>query len=675
MSKKSPVKYVSLKDASGRCNVFGVVQFCKQPVKTKGTDYLMTISITDQSLAAGDKLVCLIFHPSLEALPRLTAGDVIRFHRLKIGTFNDKPQGEAKCTLGCSWLVFGADTEQLQSSSKNFSCTDDDRQKKDMTSTCKELQQLDSSFLADVWFYDDHFLTYLDMKPAQFIKLCNLHAAISKDPDTGQPFTNTTVVELVIHRGTSYGRGIVFLSNDSPEVQCLKKRMKEISGPESTDTCIINGSEKIQSCGDEGCNRTTGEIDTNIKQTRPSAAATRGQGEETSENAPRPGCSHWDNAVSQSSPQYASTDQNSKIFNNENTLKMNSLGIDRIHSDRVERKEMENTTLRQGSKRKPMATKSDYEQVVASGLTTQKDSFCRDEQESSEILPDVIVISSGSTDSEKHASLNQSNSMEVVMAEPSLSEYGLLDTCNSQSLESDSNQSLYNESIQSCFSLPSPGDVCMLQTATGHRHINRTSLREILDYRVPYKFRVLAWLVDFYPNTTDVYDFVQELCPRCKILKKIGREDSEQKKRKKDVRVVSSVTSLAECLGGDFGNWNFEVELNDREVKLCSQCSTEEEPVPVELTYVLRMVLTDSSNCFLPVNLWQENATKFFNGIKPEKALEDDKEFQNAICTLQDCVLLHPSKARTDVRPLDCCIFSYSTPFGTNFQLFDTILA
>lgn len=68
------------------------------------------------------------------------------------------------------------------------------------------------------------------VQPAQFIKLCNLHAAISKDPDTGQPFTNTTVVELVIHRGTSYGRGIVFLSNDSPEVQCLKKRMKEISG-------------------------------------------------------------------------------------------------------------------------------------------------------------------------------------------------------------------------------------------------------------------------------------------------------------------------------------------------------------------------------------------------------------------------------------------------------------
>lgn len=142
---------------------------------------------------------------------------------------------------------------------------------------------------------------------------------------------------------------------------------------------------------------------------------------------------------------------------------MNSLRIDRIHSDRVERKEMENTTLRQGSKRKPMATKSDYEQVVASGFTTQKDSFCRDEQES----PDVIVISSGSTDSEKHASLNQSNFVEVVMAEPSLTEYGLLDTCNSQSLESDSNQSLYNESIQSCFSLPSPGDVCMLQTATG----------------------------------------------------------------------------------------------------------------------------------------------------------------------------------------------------------------
>lgn len=146
---------------------------------------------------------------------------------------------------------------------------------------------------------------------------------------------------------------------------------------------------------------------------------------------------------------------------------MNSLGIDRIHSDRVERKEMENTTLRQGSKRKPMATKSDYEQVVASGFTTRKDSFCRDEQESPEILPDVIVISSGSTDSEKHASLNQSNFVEVVMAEPSLPEYGLLDTCNSQSLESDSNQSLYNESIQSCFSLPSPGDVCMLQTATG----------------------------------------------------------------------------------------------------------------------------------------------------------------------------------------------------------------
>ncbi|XP_051548820.1 protection of telomeres protein 1-like isoform X3 [Myxocyprinus asiaticus] len=68
-------------------NVYGVVNFFKQPFPSKGSDYCSTLKITDQSDA---KVGCTIFSKNLEDHPVIfRVGDIIRLHRFKADTFND----------------------------------------------------------------------------------------------------------------------------------------------------------------------------------------------------------------------------------------------------------------------------------------------------------------------------------------------------------------------------------------------------------------------------------------------------------------------------------------------------------------------------------------------------------------------------------------------------------
>ena len=49
-------------------------------------DFRQLISIVDESLCEGDKLVVTLFYKKLEDFPNVSVGDVIRFHRLKVFT-------------------------------------------------------------------------------------------------------------------------------------------------------------------------------------------------------------------------------------------------------------------------------------------------------------------------------------------------------------------------------------------------------------------------------------------------------------------------------------------------------------------------------------------------------------------------------------------------------------
>ena len=58
----------------------------------------------------------------------------------------------------------------------------------------------------------------------------------------------------------------------------------------------------------------------------------------------------------------------------------------------------------------------------------------------------------------------------------------------------------------------------ILSVINGHQNISHTAIRNVLAHETPYKFRVLAQLVDFHPNTVDPAEFLQQLCPKCFFL-------------------------------------------------------------------------------------------------------------------------------------------------------------
>ncbi|CAH3023261.1 unnamed protein product, partial [Porites evermanni] len=112
-------------------NVYGVVKFFKSPFKTKGSDFVCTLSLVDPSLPSLDiSFKCVLFSKSKEGLPSVkTVGDVVRFQHLGVGHYQGELQG--KFTADSSWVVFdihSSDTPQVRaSSSKSYNLTDDER--------------------------------------------------------------------------------------------------------------------------------------------------------------------------------------------------------------------------------------------------------------------------------------------------------------------------------------------------------------------------------------------------------------------------------------------------------------------------------------------------------------------------------------------------------------------
>ena len=90
--------YTKLADlkANTTVNVYGVVKFFKSPFKTRGSDFVCTLSLSDPSLDSlekGFKLV--LFSKSKEMLPLVkSVGDIIRFHKIAVGEFKGELQGK-----------------------------------------------------------------------------------------------------------------------------------------------------------------------------------------------------------------------------------------------------------------------------------------------------------------------------------------------------------------------------------------------------------------------------------------------------------------------------------------------------------------------------------------------------------------------------------------------------
>ncbi|XP_072178113.1 uncharacterized protein [Diadema setosum] len=95
--------------------------------------------------------------------------------------------------------------------------------------------------MVDVALYDNHMVAGQQLKPGDFVRLYNLHAA----PYTPPPATIPTMIELVLHRGTSYGRGLATIAEWEEDVRSIKNKMLEVTKNHSSiaqpNSSPING--------------------------------------------------------------------------------------------------------------------------------------------------------------------------------------------------------------------------------------------------------------------------------------------------------------------------------------------------------------------------------------------------------------------------------------------------
>ncbi|KAK9844925.1 hypothetical protein WJX74_008716 [Apatococcus lobatus] len=132
--------YKSLQEASDRdgiCNTYAVVADCSEPRATRGTDWCSNVILVDPTTELeGSQLVngveCMLFavEPALLPNPQCV-GSIMRLHRIKAQTFNNRPQLVGKIGKGCSFCLFAGQnqaTEPFQASGATYTLEEQDHQ-------------------------------------------------------------------------------------------------------------------------------------------------------------------------------------------------------------------------------------------------------------------------------------------------------------------------------------------------------------------------------------------------------------------------------------------------------------------------------------------------------------------------------------------------------------------
>ncbi|CAI5733633.1 unnamed protein product [Hyaloperonospora brassicae] len=89
-------RYTSLAElVSGYADIYGVVANVTLPKKTSGRDFVMTISVMDESCPTRAQAIQInVFWPTIAQMPKIKyVGDIIRFHKVKIQEYQGNIQG------------------------------------------------------------------------------------------------------------------------------------------------------------------------------------------------------------------------------------------------------------------------------------------------------------------------------------------------------------------------------------------------------------------------------------------------------------------------------------------------------------------------------------------------------------------------------------------------------
>lgn len=193
---------------------------------------------------------------------------------------------------------------------------------------------------------------------------------------------------------------------------------------------------------------------------------------------------------------------------------------------------------------------------------------------------------------------------------------------------------------------------------TDHSEIAPSSLSEIVQHDVPYKFRALCAVLSCKPNPKFLHEIIHLCCPECLYMTK-------------------DTMPAFDPFEQHDGIFYF----------YCPECSAEKAdkkfwPV-LKYTFLISFELHDGTGpSSLEAHLWGENAVKFFKDITPEQALKDEAASNSIFQMLWSiCPNCRPFDAKENRENnysaypvLNCCILSYTTPSGTTYQIFDTRL-
>ncbi|KAK3582026.1 hypothetical protein CHS0354_000267 [Potamilus streckersoni] len=653
--------YIPLSDLRGNTvvNIYGIVRFLKKPHKTRGSDYCLVMSLFDQSLSNPDqKLKCLLFAKDISRLPQAEVGDIIRFHRLSIVNYAGELQGQMK--PGTSWVTFspsiGDSPDTIKASSVNYTITDEDKSRVknlrewvvskmfsdkkcslkelcpglyfdlvcQVVSTCviedglcvllrvwdgtvpiypvrvidtekegsrvhslAELHRRAVGYMYDVCLFDDHFEAGSQIKPGQYVKLCNLHAAKYRNLESRSELSSLPTVELILHRGDSFGRGIVILDEQSEDALKLRRHLADIS-PEVTSDSL----RKFSSADSPNL------VSRDIRS--PDAVLAQSHG----------GQVHVSSAIDINQP--STSGIITKQLNDSNVCNVKYINDSKNIRARNESHSDNSDRVRSNEDHVSKRPRSDISEELFSDSRESR-------RNSDELQPVIQTNTEGSKTEGSVQSLDDTR--------------------------------------------------CMRQTATvilNHPNIKRTKIERILQHIVPYKFRVLAHVVDYHPKPKSVRDFLKLYCPDCHYLCPLSCRklpDSESA----DERSMETERGLDLPVGSTFGGIQ---HYNCPQCVVNSSQNSDSLKTPPILQYIYMLnFLIDDGTDWLMAKLWKNNAVTFFRDISPTDLLQSKNLFQE----IQEMLArVCPSDGKK--LWIECCIMSYSTAKGTSYQIFDTAI-
>ncbi|XP_066919617.1 protection of telomeres protein 1-like [Clytia hemisphaerica] len=123
-------KISDLKEGDRDVNIYGIVKYYREPIRTSTGQYNSMLTLVDESVQDDLEkgIRCNLFGNSVDELPQINKiGDIVRIHRAFIKFFNGRLQLQAN-KRACAWIVVSMDdVENVKSSHENFTFTIIDR--------------------------------------------------------------------------------------------------------------------------------------------------------------------------------------------------------------------------------------------------------------------------------------------------------------------------------------------------------------------------------------------------------------------------------------------------------------------------------------------------------------------------------------------------------------------